>query len=203
MSFDAIPSQHPGASSSMGAALREVLEKYMMRVDGMLPATVVSYNRTTNRATVIPSVARVATGGQRIPRAPLASIPVLSLGGGGFNVTFPLQPGATGWIEASDRDVSLWLQGQGKREAVPNTGRIHSFSDGRFIPDVLGDYTLPGDTDGAMVIQHKDGSTYIALHPDKIELFAPGGVWTNGIRIDTHTHGGVRSGGENTGEPNQ
>jgi hypothetical protein len=196
-----IPAQDPADDASMASMLAYVIKRQLMQTDGMLPATVVAYDRASNRATVAPSVNMVTTAGASLPRAPLASIPVLALGGGDFCITFPLKPGDTGWIEASDRDTSLWLQGSGSAAANPNTHRIHSFSDGRFIPDLLGKYTLAPDADDAMCIQNKEGTVSIRVSADRIDLDAPGGVWINGIRMDTHTHGGVQIGGDNTGIP--
>lgn len=218
----------PAADANMASMLRGVLDKYMKSVDGMLPATVISYNRTTNRATVVPTIDMVTTAGQALKRAPYANLPVLALGGGEFLINFPLKAGDTGWIEASDRDISLWLQGKGNNNARPNTYRAHSFSDGRFIPDVLGNFTLTDAADGAMVIQHKDGSTAVVVSAEgvtikaaqtvkieaqNVEIDAPqglkitgpvestGGMTIDGITFATHVHTGVQTGGSNTGGP--
>lgn len=196
-----IPAQDPADDASMASMLRNVMRRQLLETDGMLPATVIAYNRETNRATIAPSINMMTTTGGTVPRAQLASIPVLALGGGGFHITFPLVAGDTGWVEASDRDVSLWLQGSGENATNPNTHRIHSFSDGRFIPDVLGKYTLAAGANGGMCIQNKTGTVNIQVHEDRIELNAPGGIWLNGVRHDTHTHGGVETGGGNTGVP--
>lgn len=210
---DIIPDKDPAADSSMGAMLRGIINKLLQDVDGMLPATVVSYNRKTNRATVIPSIDMLTTAGTALPRAAYASIPVLALGGGGFAINFPLKAGDTGWIEASDRDVSLWLQNGGRQNAWPNTHRIHSFSDGRFIPDALDKYTIAaGVGDAEMTIQTLDGGTTIALGPNRIYMIAPriditsqvhvtGDVIVNSIPFSTHKHTGVASGSSTSAGP--
>ena len=196
-----IPSQDPAQQTNLGEALRGIIGKYMQQIDGMLPATVVSYNRKSGRATIVPSINMVGTNGTNISRAPLANIRVLAIGGGDFLLTFPVRPGDTGWIEASDRDISLWLQGSGKKATSPNTHRMHSFSDGRFIPDAMFDYVLPDSAEDGVCLQHKSGEAAIIITGDKIMLNAPGGVWTNDIRIDTHRHGGVENGNGKTEEP--
>src|SRR5690606_7698783 len=88
----------------------------------------------------------------------------LALGGGDFVLSFPVSPGDFGWIEASDRDISLFMQQQA--ESGPNTIRKHSFSDGRFIPDKIRDYTISGDDDGAVVLQSLSGSCKVSLRSD-------------------------------------
>lgn len=195
----------------MGSVLRNVFRKMMMQVDGMLPARVVSYDRARNMATVQPLISILTSSGASLPRAPLASVPVLALGGGGFVINFPLKAGDTGWIEASDRDISLFMQQAA--EAQPNSQRLHSFSDGRFIPDVFGKYTVAGDDDAAMIIQNYAGTVAVSLHDDKLRLKAPniefdgnvtqtGGFFViNGIEFNTHQHTGVETGPNNTGGP--
>lgn len=206
-------SKDPADDESMGAMLRNVFRKMLMQIDGQLPARVVSYDRARNTATVQPLVSLLTSSGAALARAPLASVPVLAIGGGGFVINFPLQVGDMGWIEASDRDIALFMQAAGNDTAQPNSKRLHSFSDGRFIPDVFDAYAVAGDDDAAMVIQSLDGSVAISLHPTKIKLKAPtiemegivsqiGGAFIiNGIEFNTHQHTGVEPGPNNTGGP--
>lgn len=203
----------PATDESMGAMLRNVFRKMMMQIDGMLPARVVSYDRARNTATVQPLISLLTTSGSSVARAPLASVPVLALGGGGFFVGFPVKEGDMGWIEASDRDIALFMQAAGNDSAQPNSKRLHSFSDGRFIPDVFDTYTIAGDNDANMVIQSLDGSVCISLSEDKIKLKAPtietegnvshtGGTFIiNGIEFNTHGHTDVENGPGTSGGP--
>jgi hypothetical protein len=163
------PSENPSNSGGLAGVLGTVLEKFLQGVDDMLPAEIVGYDRKSNTATVRPLVAVQTTDGATVSRATVASVPVLAVGGGNFTVNFPLKPGDKGWIKASDRDISLYMQGM--REAQPNTRRKHSFSDGLFIPDVLRTYTIDGeDFDSDMVIQKLDGKIRIALWPDRVKI---------------------------------
>lgn len=156
-----IPSIDPANEGSLPGIMREVFKKQMQNMDGQLPAQVIAYDRSSNTATVQPLITRITTDGQPYERATVASVPVLALGGGGFYVNFPLKPGDKGWIEASDRDISLFMQGG--EMAQPNTVRMHNFSDGRFVPDVLGSYTFDSDDEGKMVIASLDGQVKISL----------------------------------------
>jgi hypothetical protein len=165
-----IPSKSPAIDGDLGAAIAFILRKFLQKVDGQLPAEVISYNRATNRATVKPLVSIIGTNGQRLGRAPIAAVPVLAIGGGNFFMNFPLGPGDIGWIEASDRDISLFLQNA--QQASPFDGRLHSFEHGRFIPDAFDRYTYTLDAD-ALVISSYDGSTRIVMSQGKISLIAP------------------------------
>jgi hypothetical protein len=139
----------------------------------MLPAVVVSYDRESNTAEVRPTIALLTTSGEVVPRASVARVPVLALGGGGFVVNFPLLPGDRGWIEASDRDISLWMQGLAPDQR-PNTLRLHSFEDGRFIPDVFRGFDASDVGADAMTIQSLDGAVRVELHAGRFEPEAGG-----------------------------
>ena len=217
MTDENIPSKDPADEGSLGGALRSVFRKLMQGTDGMLPATVVSYDRTANVATVRPLIALLTTSGETVKRAQVAQVPVMALGGGGFVINFPLRPGDRGWIEASDRDISLFLQSGD--DAAPNTLRLHSFEDGRFIPDVFAAYDVSEVADDAVTIQSLDGAVRVELSPAKIRYVAPlhefdgrakfnDGVETfgilenNGVDVgSTHTHTGVQTGGGTSGPP--
>jgi hypothetical protein len=200
------------------------IKKQLQATDGQLPAVVVSYDRASNRATVQPLISRLTTAGEPVERATIASVPVLALGGGGFAVTFPLEPGDRGWIEASDRDISLFMQSD--EMARPNTLRMHEFSDGRFVPDMFASHTLPAENEGEVIIQNKSGETLIGVKEDRIRLvvgttsitiektgisfiaggksleFNVSGFTHDGKNVGaTHTHGGVQGGNDNTGGP--
>ena len=166
-----IPSHDPADSNTMPGVLGIAFSKELQDTDVQLPAVVVYYDRVKNLATVLPLVSRITTDGTARLRAQLAKVPVLALGGGGFCVTFPLVAGDLGWIEASDRDISLFMQAM--KQAKPNTMRIHSFEDARFIPDAFHKYTLSGEDSENMVIQSYDGTVKVALGPSLINVDAP------------------------------
>lgn len=214
----------PAQPSTLGGLIEYAFKKMLQGIDGQLPAQVISYDRKTNRATVQPLITRLTTSGEKLERATIASVPVVALGGGDYCITFPLKAGDRGWIEASDRDISLFLQAD--EIARPNTLRLHEFADGRFIPDQFGDYELPDGAEEALVIQHKGGDSAVLLKEIEMELriknasvtvasdkiiltvggntleLSSGGLLHNGKNIgSTHKHGGVESGGAKTDGP--
>lgn len=215
--MNAEPSSVPADDGTLAGTLRATFRKLLQGVDGMLPARVLAYDRVRNVATVQPMVAVLTTAGQAVGRAQVAEVPVLALGGGGFAIHFPLQPGDLGWIEASDRDISLFTQSMG--EAPPNTLRLHSFEDARFIPDALRQYDAGAVDSDAMAIQSTDGSVRVELSPSRVRITAPevlvdaplstftgdivvdGEATIGGIAFTPHVHGGVQTGGGNTAGP--
>lgn len=206
-----IPSRNlADEKGGMAGMLRAILDKAMQGIDGQLPAVVVSYDAASNRATVRPDLYMVGTDGGVYPRADVASVPVLAIGAGGFALRFPIKPGDRGWIEASDRDISTYLQGAASRTEAPPTRRTHSFSDGRFIPDSFALAVLAGEDAGAVVLQSYDGSVRIAMDAGGIRIYGPvvfndavtfnepvtalQGLNVDGVDIHDHGHTGVQTG---------
>ena len=159
-----------------------VLRKFLLDVDDMLPARIVSYDRSRNRAQIEILYRVTMTDGSMNPLTAPAEVPALVMGGGGMCLTFPLKPGDLGWIKASDRDMSLFLQSY---EAEPgNTARLHCFEDGVFIPDVMKDFVV-SDGDAA-TFQTLDGTASVAVKPGSIVL-------TVGSTVVSITDAGVKS----------
>lgn len=203
------PSIRPADESTLVGVIKTAVNKAMQSMDTMLPVEVVAYDRATNRATVRHLVQMVGSDGEAVDRADVASIRVMQPGNGAFNISLPIQPGDKGWLMAADRDISTFQQGLQK--GAPNTARMHSFQDGVFMPDAMGNGNAPAGQEGRVVIGANDGSSYMAFDGDGFEWSAGGNTLTfdgsglkmNGINIgDTHTHSGVVPGSGDTGTPN-
>jgi len=196
MTIDARPSRDPANDESMPGTFQDAMRKMLRRTDDMLPAKVLSYNRAKNRARVQPLVSMVTTEGEVVSRAPVASLPVMQLGGGGFVLSFPMAPGDLGWIKANDRDISLFLQAY--KEAKPNTARMHTFEDALFIPDVMTGYTIAGEDAGNVVLQTNGGSVRVAVWSDRIKMTAGSHVVTIGPSGVTITSSAITINGPTT-----
>jgi len=204
------PSRNPANDDGLVGAFRVAQRKQLQRIDDMLPVRVISYDREANRARVEHQIQMVTTDGELVDRAQIASVPVVSLGGGGFTLNFHLPEGSLGWIKSNDRDISLFLESYAKRP--PNDSRMHDFSSGVFIPDVMTGYTIAGEDSQSCVLQSLDGNVRISLSDERIK-FVVGGqdvltmtdkdamfgvpiVDMNGVIHDDHNHSqGSDSGG--------
>lgn len=165
-------SGNPADSNTLPGVLKFALNKFLQHTDDMLPAKILAYDRTTNRAQVQPLIAMVTTAGQVINRAQVASIPVLQPGGGDFVMSFPIKTGDLGWIKANDRDISLFKKTL--KNASPNTQRKHMFSDAVFIPDnMLNGTVIAGEDLNNLVIQNLAGTVKIAWWPTLLKIIAP------------------------------
>ena len=173
MIANAPPSRDPTNEGTFSGMFKAILRKFLQNdIDTMLPAVVISYDRASNTAIVKPTIQMLDTNGNAISREQIAKVKVLALGGGGFVLNFPLQAGSKGWIEACDRDISLFAQA-GNEEQPPNTLRFHSFSDSRFIPDIFSQYVISPSDEGAMVLQSTDGSVAVVVDAAELRLRAP------------------------------
>lgn len=219
------PSKNPSdAEGGFAGMLRIAFNKLMQNTHGQLPAIVESYDDITNTATVRPSIMVVGTEGEIVGRAPLARISVLMLAGGNYALRFPVRAGDAGWIEASDRDISLFLQAGAQKSARPNTPRMHSFSDGRFIPDAFQRAVVAEENKERVTLQSMDGSVYIAIGDDGVHITGPmltvdapalfkqpvtmqaaatmqAGATIGGITFSEHKHGGIQRGDQASDGP--
>lgn len=174
-----VPSNDPANDDSLTGLIRLAFGKLMQGTDGMLPARVVAFNNNRNRprVTVQPLVSIITTGGQRVRRAQIASLPVFQFGAGGYMLSFPITTGSLGWILASDRDISVFLQSY--KESQPQTFRKKNFADAVFIPDMMNDYAIDAEDADNPVFQSADGSVRLALWPEFAKITAPRGLGIN------------------------
>jgi phage baseplate assembly protein gpV len=204
----------PNESKDFRSAFEAVLNLHSKNQHKLLPAQILEYDRALNQATVKPMIMFVDVANNSIPRNQIASIPVMSMGGGGFHISFPLKEGDLGWIVASDRDISLFIQSL--KEAAPNTLRHHHFGDAMFMPDVFRNYTINAEDDDATVIQSTDGTIRISLstarvkvtHPTLVIVDAPTAQFTKDVEIgqnltvagNTQVNGGLDASGSSGAE---
>ncbi len=145
----------------------KLIRKIKKDIEVSLPCVVVKVHSRI-LVDVRPLIQRVDSDGNRVSRQVITHVPVETLGGGSTLITFPVAVGDLGWIDASDRDISLFLQSY--KESQPGTARMHSLSDARFVPDIMTEFTVSGEDSTAVVIQSRNGSVKIALDQDEIRI---------------------------------
>lgn len=206
------------ANDDLGSALQGVIRHALMQIDGMLPAAVTTVDRQAGRVSVKPLVMAGTADGGKVARPVVANIPIMTMGAGGIYASFPVKVGDLGFVFSASRDTSLFYQSQGG-EDWPNTERIHSFSDGGFLPLKLFDFSIAGGvlSDG-FSLQTDDGQTFVTLQDGEIQLQAAaikiigdiehtgsqatsGDIVASGISLANHVHSGVQGGTSNTGAP--
>lgn len=156
-------SDDPALKGTLLGAFQFAIDKIIQGLESRLPASIVSYDRPNNRAQIQVLVPMVTTNGGVVPRAQIASVPVAMLGGGGIFINFGLVEGDLGWVEACDRDISLFLQTY--KLSKPNTLRRWSFSDSKFTPDGIKGIVINIIDNDAAVISTADGTIRISISP--------------------------------------
>lgn len=182
---------------SLTGLLKALDDKIKKKIEHSLPCIVTAVESRT-RVTVRAAIKIVDTEGNITSRTVLSSVPVYTAGAGDKLISFPVTVGDLGWVDATDRDISTFLQSY--EETAPPTRRMHSFSDARFIPDIMTNFTVASEDATALVIQTRTGDVKIAVDDDEIRItnsdvellvdgnavtgIAPGGFDFNGCIID-------------------
>lgn len=177
--------------------IRALSESIKKEIEVKIPCIVTSVT-SRKKVTVRPLIKIVGKDGQTYSRDVIEGVPVFFYGAGDKLISFPIKVGDKGWLEASDRDLSLFLQSFDETE--PPTKRLHSFSDSLFVPDIFENYSISEEDADAVVVQNLDGSVKIALDDDTVRVvndsvnltvtnnsvsgIAPGGFNLNGFIIN-------------------
>ena len=173
--------QDPALTGTLLGAFIFAVEKVLQGLSNRLPASIIAYDRSTNRAQVEILIPMVTTNGSVVSRAQIASVPVQIDGGGGVFISFPLITGDLGWIEANDRDISLFLQTY--TQTKPNTFRRWSFSDAKFTPDQMKGFIINFIDRDAAVISTVDGTVRIAISPAGVNITSPVMLFTGNLHV--------------------
>lgn len=180
-----------------------------------LPGVIQSFNPQD-----VTCVVQLAVNGQEGNRSVmlplLPDLPVIFPRGGGVTLTFPVAAGDECMVVFADRRIDFWWQSGGIQESA--AVRTHDLSDAFVIVGPQSQsQKISGISTVAAQLRSDDGTTVISLDPARgsISGTAPGGFDLNGLKIlpdgrlqlvggvivDSHVHGGVQRGGDNTGGP--
>jgi hypothetical protein len=159
-------------------------------IDTSLPCEVTKVISRT-KVNVRPLIKIVDLQGNSFDRDIIEGVPVQTFGAGDTLMSFPLSVGSLGWIDAAGRDLGLFLQTYESEK--PSTARMHSFSDARFVPDIMHNFTVSEEDETALVIQNRSGTVKIALDQDAIRIKTSGVE----ILIDGNAVSGIAPGGFN------
>ena len=126
-----VPGYNPADTNTLDGMNNMLFDKIGMNIECCIPAIVQSYDISTNRATVKPAITGVASQGQKVSKPAYVNIPVRQ----NPYIKIPIKTGDTGWLIASDRNISIFKQSL--TESAPNDFRKHKFEDGFFLPDSI------------------------------------------------------------------
>lgn len=211
-------------------ALRVAFRAMQARIWTAMPGIVESFDAAKMTVSVQPAINGRATaddGAKSSVQMPLLmDCPVVWTGGGGAIFTFPIKKGDECLVVFGARGIDGWWSQGGVQD--PPEPRMHNLSDGFAI---IGPRSLPhafAVSTTEAVLRNDAGDAAFKFNPTAktLAITMPGGVTINGVAIDssgnvhtsetvtadtdvvgggkhlkTHVHGGVQSGGANSGPP--
>lgn len=216
-------------TQSESDALKTMIKRMGAGMRMAIPAKVTSFDVITQMVTAVPVIRKIQTidGVKKtIEMPPVINVPMVFPHGqtAGFALTVPILPGDTVLLIIADRSIDKWVEFSGIQDPVESVeSRAHDITDSLAIvgatpnPVALANY----QTDG-IELRNKDRSMSVKVTNNKIVLTAgsksftmnkdgnittdadittTGDVIAGTISLKTHVHGGVQSGGSNTGGP--
>lgn len=194
-----------------------------------LPGIVESVNLAAQTVTVQPSVREQVMMDDgtpaSVPLPLLPDVPIIFPSGGGYSLTFPVEPGDECLVVFADRCIDAWWQSGGVQEQADL--RAHDLSDGFAI---FGPRSQPrklsGVSSSSVQLRADDGSAAVEIsaagivlhHPSAVTITsshvtidapvtvtgpitAPNGATIGGIPFGSHHHTGVHAGSDTSGGP--
>lgn len=203
--------------------LNDPIETSLLMLDGRqaqmwtaLPCKIISINlvqMTIEAQPLIQGVTYDQNNNATFVNLPvLGDVPVVFPSAGGIFLTLPLTIGDEVLVVFASRCIDAWWQSGGIQ--MPMEMRMHDLSDGFAIPGPKSLPSVPVSISSTSAqLRTANGASYIELtKTGAINLVSPtvnitgnlvvtGEVTGNGIPLSTHLHGGVTTGGGDTGVP--
>jgi hypothetical protein len=137
-----------------------------------LPGTIVSYDPATQSCSVKPlirDIFRDEEGEDVTDSLPIINkVPVMTFGGGGYRITFPIKKGDPVLIIFCDRSIDKWLATGG--EVDPRDGRRHNLNDAIVIPGLRSFKTPVSDVDEAHLTIGEEGGVQAKFTGSDIQV---------------------------------
>lgn len=153
--------------SNFGPAVNFLIESAIEDIHTAMPGTVISYDATTRRAEIEPSLRHVLGDGQKsLIQPPVLDVPVLHPAGGGYVILMPIKPGDAVMMVFSERGITDFK----KRLELsdPDITDSHSMRDAVAIPGFgPSGEVVPGR---GIRIQSIDGKTRLSLETGSIKM---------------------------------
>jgi hypothetical protein len=182
-----------------------------------VPGHVLQFDPDTQLAGVQIGLLRTDVGGSSFAPSPIVEVPVQFAGGAGGSIEFKIEPGDEGLIVFSQRCIDEWVNRGGV--APTNDLRRFSANDAVFIPGVRSQKgALANFENNGVRLRNKAGTRHVWLKDDgslvivvdsidvtgpatfNDDVFTMADIQNQGVSIGKdHRHGGVQSGGSNTG----
>lgn len=177
---------------SFTRSIQQTVETMLGDINTQSPGTIVSYDATTNRAIVKPTLPKRLANDEELQSPQIVEVPILwpASGGGKAGFTMPLKPGDGVMLVFQQRSMEGWLDG---KNTMPDDPRQFDLSDCVAIPGLQAsgisahsdDVVLKFDK--TIVTLKKDGSLVMGNDKGGITIDADGNITLKGqsIKVDT------------------
>ncbi|NBI43469.1 phage baseplate protein [[Haemophilus] felis] len=209
--------------------MRTEIANALAEINIAIPAKIVSYDPSSVRATVKPTIPKRLSNGETLPAPQIVNVPVCfpmaDVGGAVAQITLPMKAGDGVLLVFSHRSLENWLSGSEQSPddprmfdlsdafAMPSTNAKSPSADGENLCIKYGAGTLKITPSGDVLINAP--STTVTAPQNTINgnvqvngdftltgsVTAQGEVTGNGVSLSTHIHTGVKSGNETSGSP--
>jgi hypothetical protein len=157
----------------LAEVLQAALDSFRGQLHVAMPGIVVSYDEAKQKANVQPQVKSLIIdqdGNEESLSLPeLPSVPVVFPRGGGFFVSFPLQPGDQVLLVVCDRELNVWKSKGGN--TTPQDPRTHHLADAVAIPGCYPFTDVLADAHASNMVLGKDGGAQVHVKADEIDLY--------------------------------
>lgn len=144
-------------------AIQQASEASMSDMYICLPGEIVSYNPTTNRATVLPSLSKRTADAESLAPPQIVNVPVVwpsaDVGGQLASFTMPLKPGDGVLLHFCQRSMDEWID---QNRDAPSDPRSFDITDAIAVPG-LNNRVVPGDPEDVVL---RFGSAALRIKPD-------------------------------------
>jgi hypothetical protein len=195
--------------ASLEYVIEEAIKAKIADLHTCFPAKVVAVNVSEGWCNVQPTIKKKYSDGT-IPNPPVINrVPIASYRAGNAFISLPLKVGDYVMVVCAERSIDIWKSKGGVLS--PLDYRKHHLSDAIAYPGVY-PFTDPPTGASADDIVIKNETSKITVKPSEIHLWGSGDAVAlaslvlarlNQIKsaFDSHTHGGVSSGGSSTAPP--
>jgi len=130
-------------------SVNNIVDSRMERLHTALPVIVEKYDSDKRTVNAVPAI-KVKMGNNTYKQLPvITGVPVAFGGTSKLVIHYPIEKGDTGAVIFFERDVSEWLI-SGDISKVGSV-RMHSLSDGFFIPGIYSEKNIPKSGDGLYI----------------------------------------------------
>ena len=157
------------APTSLADAVKAAIQYNLNNIHTAMPAQILSYDFTTQKASVQPTVNKQWTDGTTSRMPIINEVPVIFPSAGGASVSFPVLAGDTCLLVVCERSITEWLLAGGL--ATPSDPRKLDLTDAVAIPGLIPfNGTFPVRTNNTDFIIEYGGSSITITQNGDIKI---------------------------------